>query len=81
MGEGPTDKEANVNCVQCHGRMKLSSAPFHFDRNGYHLTFDSVPAWVCDQCGEPYFQEREVNAMQRVIQGLDEEARQLVADF
>ena len=70
-----------MNCVHCHGQMKQSSAPFHIDRNGYHLLFDTVPAWVCDQCGEAYFEEREVNAMQRVIQGLDQEARQLVADL
>ena len=81
MGAGPTDKEGTMNCVHCHGRMKRSSAPFHIDRNGYHLMFDTVPAWVCNQCGEAYFEEREVNAMQRVMQGLDQEARQLVADI
>ena len=69
-----------MTCIHCHGQMKRSSAPFHIDRSGYHLMFDAVPAWVCDQCGEAYFGEREVNAMQRVIHGLDQEARQLVAD-
>ena len=64
-----------MDCVHCHGQMKQSSAPFHIDRNGYHLLFDTVPAWVCEQCGEAYFEEREVNAMQRAIQGLDDEAR------
>lgn len=70
-----------MNCIHCHGQMKRSSAPFHIDRNGYHLVFDMVPAWVCGQCGEAYFEEREVNTMQRVIQGLDQEAWQLVADL
>ena len=37
----------------------LLKAPFHADRNGYHLVFDTVPAWVCDQFGEAYFEERE----------------------
>ena len=64
-----------MDCVHCHGQMKQSSAPCHIDRNGYHLLFDTVPAWVCEQCGEAYFEEREVNAMQRVIRGLDPEAR------
>ena len=63
-----------MDCVHCHGQMKQSSAPCHIDRNGYHLLFDTVPAWVCEQCGEAYFEEREVNAMQRVIRGLDPEA-------
>ena len=70
-----------MDCVHCHGQMKQSSAPFHIDRNGYHLLFDTVPAWVCEQCGEAYFEEREINAMQRAIQGLDDEARQLVANL
>ena len=80
MGAGPTGKEGTMSCVHCHGQMKQSSAPFHIDRNGYHLLFDTVPAWVCEQCGEAYFEEREINAMQRAIQGLDDEARQLVAN-
>ena len=67
-----------MNCVHCHGRMKRSNAPIHIDRNGYHLSFSTVPAWVCGQCGEAYFEEHEVNAMQRAMGGLDKEARQLV---
>ena len=70
-----------MNCIHCNGQMKRSSAPFHIDRNGYHLVFDTVLAWVCGQCGEAYFEEREVNAMQCAIQGLDQQARQLVADL
>ena len=42
--------------------------------------FDTVPAWACDQCGEAYFEEREVIAIQSAIKGLDQQARQLVAD-
>ena len=70
-----------MNCIHCHGQMKRSNAPFHIDRDGYHLLFNTVPAWVCDQCGEAYFEEREVNTLQRVMQGLDQEARQLGADL
>ena len=70
-----------MNCIHCHGQMKRGSAPYHIDRSGYHLLFDTVPAWVCGQCGEAYFEEREVNTLQRVMQGLDQEARQLVADL
>ena len=61
--------------------MKRSNAPFHIDRKGYHLVFDTVPAWVCEQCSEAYFEEREVKAMQTAIQGLDQQARQLSADL
>jgi len=53
--------------------MKRSKAPFHADRNGYHLVFDEVSAWVCDQCGAAYFEEREVDAIQNTIKGLDQQ--------
>lgn len=70
-----------MNCIHCQGQMKRGNAPFHVDRNGYHLVFDTVPAWVCEQCGEAYFEEREVNALQSAIQGLDQQAQQLSADL
>ena len=60
-----------MTCIHCHGQMKRSKAPFHVDRNGYHLVLDTVPAWVCDQCGEAYFEESEINAIQSAIKGLD----------
>ena len=58
--------------------MQRSKAPFHVDRNGYHLVLDTVPAWVCDQCGEAYFEEREVNAIQAAITGLDNRLNRLL---
>ena len=58
--------------------MKRSTAPFHVDRNGYHLVVDTVPAWVCGQCGEAYFDEREVDAIQQAIRSLDDHTRKLV---
>ena len=70
-----------MNCIHCHGQMKRSHALFHVDRNGYHLLLDAVPAWVCDQCGEAYFEEREVVAIQNAIQGLDQQTQQLVANL
>ena len=67
-----------MNCVHCHGQMIRSTAPFHVDHAGYHLSFDSIPAWVCKQCGEAYFEEREVNAIQSAVNNLDRQTRQLL---
>jgi predicted oxidoreductase len=36
-----------------------------------------VPAWVCIQCGEVYFDEAEVEKIQRVLQTLDEQTEKL----
>ena len=67
-----------MKCVYCQGEMKRGIAPFHVDRNGYHLLLDAVPAWVCVQCGESYFEEAEVDSIQDAIRGLDDHASKLV---
>ncbi|MEO7862458.1 MAG: YgiT-type zinc finger protein, partial [Nitrospirales bacterium] len=49
-----------MECIHCKGRMGKGTAPFSLDRTGYYVSWDAVPAWVCTQCGEPYFESREV---------------------
>jgi hypothetical protein len=44
------------------------------DRKGCHLLLDAVPAWVCAQCGEPYFEEKEVDAIQELVASVEERA-------
>ncbi len=63
-----------MNRIHCHGKLSRSTAPFHIDRAGYHLSFDTVPTWVCKQCGEVYFEEHEVNAIQSTVDSLGKPA-------
>ena len=70
-----------MNCIHCRGQMELTTAPFHIDRSGFHITIDAVSAWICGQCGEPYFEEQVVDAIQGVVRSLDQQTRQLAADF
>ena len=51
--------------------MERGSAPFNIDRRGYHVHWDEVPAWVCTQCGEPFFETREAEEIQRALEALD----------
>jgi YgiT-type zinc finger domain-containing protein len=60
-----------MKCIQCQGRLKHSKAPFHVDRRGYHLAMDAVPAWVCTQCGEVYFEDKAVDSIQKVLHSID----------
>ena len=62
-----------MKCMYCQGEMALGTAPFHIDRKDVHVSLDSVPAWVCTQCGEVYFEEAEVNAVQNIIRAVDEQ--------
>jgi len=68
-----------MKCMFCKGKMERKPAPFHIHRKGYYLTFDEIPAWVCTQCGEIYFDETEVEAIQGVLQILDEQTEKLSA--
>jgi len=66
-----------MKCIHCKGKMERGTAPFHIDRKGYHLLVDALPAWVCAQCGEVYFEEDEVDAIQEVVRSLDKRAEKL----
>ena len=66
-----------MRCMYCQGRMERGTAPFHIDRKGYHLLFDRIPAWVCSQCGEVYFEEVDVDSIQSVIRAVDEQIEKL----
>jgi YgiT-type zinc finger domain-containing protein len=57
--------------------MKRSHSPFHADRGGCHVTIDAVPAWVCGQCGEAYFEEKEVDVIQKLMGALEQELKAL----
>ncbi len=67
-----------MECLYCRGNMVKSSAPFNVDRNGYHITWESIPAWVCTQCGEALFEDKEVEHIQKALKKLDDETKQLL---
>jgi YgiT-type zinc finger domain-containing protein len=73
------DISRNMECIHCKGRMKRGAAPFSLDRNGYHVSWDAVPAWVCTQCGEPFFEAREVDLIQNALRDLDRESAALIS--
>ena len=66
-----------MRCMYCQGQMVRGTAPFHINRKDYHLLFDKIPAWVCEQCGEVYFEEAEVDSIQAAIRAVDEQAEKL----
>ena len=66
-----------MKCIHCQGQMRQATAPFHIDRKGCHLMLDTVPAWVCEQCGEAYFEEREVDTIQDLVRSIESKAEAL----
>ncbi|NWF74497.1 MAG: YgiT-type zinc finger protein [Nitrospirae bacterium] len=67
-----------MECLHCKGRMERKTAPFSLDRKGYHVSWDAIPAWVCTQCGEPYFEAKEVELIQKALTALEREGAALV---
>ena len=70
-----------MDCFHCRGKMVKGKAPFSADRKGYHITWESVPAWVCTQCGEASFEENEVNYIQKALQQIDHETMALTSSI
>ena len=70
-----------MECLYCKGLMVKNHAPFSADRNGYHISWESVPALVCSQCGEAFFEENEVNHIQKALQQIDLETAALTSNF
>ncbi|MEQ1543536.1 YgiT-type zinc finger protein [Methyloglobulus sp.] len=68
-----------MECLYCKGQLHRGTAPFSADRNGYHITWESIPAWVCAQCGEPLFEENEVDHIQKALQQIDHETKALTS--
>jgi len=59
--------------------MVRATAPFSIDRKGYHIVWEAIPAWICTQCGEPFFEADEVESIQRALVAVDRESAALVA--
>lgn len=67
-----------MQCVHCKSGMVRGTAPFSIERRGYQIRWDAVPAWICPQCGEPCFEAREVEALQRVLALVDRESAEMM---
>jgi YgiT-type zinc finger domain-containing protein len=60
-----------MECLYCKAQMKKGIAPFSIDRNGYHISWDAIPAWVCEQCGKSLFEAQEVDTIQAALAVFD----------
>jgi YgiT-type zinc finger domain-containing protein len=60
-----------MQCLYCKGTLVRKKVSYTASRNGYHMIIDDVPAWVCEQCGEPLFEEQAVEAVQGILCEMD----------
>ena len=66
-----------MECHFCKGLMKEGKTSYTISRKDYHLVIDNLPSLVCQQCGEPYFGEDEVDLIQSLIRDVDKKSEQL----
>jgi YgiT-type zinc finger domain-containing protein len=59
--------------------MERGTAPFSVSRGDYQIHWNAIPAWVCTQCGEPYFEAEEVAHVQQALAAVDRESQKLKA--
>ena len=62
-----------MKCFHCQGELHRGNTTYSINRRGYHIIIDNVPAWICSQCGEPLFDEKQVDAVQRLIRLMDKD--------
>ena len=56
-----------MECLYCKGVLVRKKVSYTATRRGYHLIIDDVPAWACEQCGEPLFDEGTADAIQEML--------------
>jgi YgiT-type zinc finger domain-containing protein len=65
--------------IPCATSGVVVSCSVRLDRNGYHISWDAIPAWVCEQCGESLFETPEVDTIQSAIATLDRNTTSLIS--
>ena len=73
MGSRLADSEGekSLECIYCRSTLGRKKVSYTATREGSHLIIDDVSAWVCEQCGEPLFDEGRVDTIQEVLRGVD----------
>ena len=66
-----------MRCLLCNGEMEKSHVAYTIDRKGYHMYIEKIPAHVCVQCGERFFDEQEVAAIQEMIEVLESKLQEI----
>lgn len=67
-----------MKCLLCKGEMEKSTVAYTVDRKGYHLFIEKIPAYVCSQCGEKYFDEKEAEAIQNMLKAIEEKLKDVL---
>lgn len=68
-----------MKCLYCNGEMERSSSNYTINRKDFHLFVQNIPVHICTQCGEKYFGEQEVEAIQDITNTLESKVEKVRA--
>lgn len=63
-----------MTCYYCQKNLKSKKVTYNINRQGYDVILREVPALVCQECGEIFFEEKSVNLIQALIKEVDKKA-------
>ena len=61
-------------CHFCKNKLKPRKITYNINRQGYDVILREVPAYVCQECGEMFFEEKSVDLIQSLIKEVDTKA-------
>jgi YgiT-type zinc finger domain-containing protein len=67
-----------MKCLLCSGEMEKAKVAYTVNRKGYHLFIEKIPAYVCSRCGEQFFEEKEVCAIQNMLKVFEENLEKVI---
>ena len=53
-------------CMFCRGKLSKGFDNFIVKINDHIVEFTEVPAWICDKCGEAYFDDHIVTQIDKI---------------
>ena len=65
-----------MKCLYCQAPVTKGTTQVRVNRNGYHLTWQAVPAWVCTRCEQAYFEPQEVDMVRQAVTSMSRLAKQ-----
>jgi YgiT-type zinc finger domain-containing protein len=66
----PAPEVLPMHCLRCQGPVEKGTAPVCLERDGYSLTWEQVPAWVCARCELAYFEPEAVETVRKALRAM-----------
>ena len=63
-------EEENMNCFMCKGELKNEKVNYVVDLKETIIIIKGVPAKVCTQCGEQYFDDETTENIEKIVNQL-----------